>query len=358
MKTFDKIKEGFILLLVVCSVPTIAMATGTLTHTFCESGCDYTNVSSTLAHLESAHTNLVALDVNAEILSNTAWTNAMNDVVSIGTTIVTDATHLIIIKASGAATHDGRARAVSGRSNLVWTPSPDETPIINHNQYVRITGIEFKGWSNGGNFYNGIWLTSATGYGVQVDNCIFHDSPGRTRGIYTDAGHPLIFDNIVYNLSASENLGSGIIGGGSVYNNTVYNVHGGSDNYGVGIVAWGDNFKNNISVGNEYKSYGDYTGSASNNYNISSDALANGANDIPNISAADLFVSVTPGAEDFRLKNGAVAIGAGANLSSTFTTDIAGETRTLPWDIGAFKSAPVVALGSVITGNWKDTVFK
>src|SRR5262249_46466385 len=47
----------------------------------------------------------------------------------------------------------------------------------------------------------------------------------------------------------------------------------------------------------------------------------------------------TPGS-DFHLKAGATSIGAGANLSSIFTTDKAGNPRPPPpaaWDIGAYE---------------------
>src|SRR5208283_2578002 len=49
------------------------------------------------------------------------------------------------------------------------------------------------------------------------------------------------------------------------------------------------------------------------------------------------FVSTGTPYEDvnFALQAGSPAIGAGANLSSVFTTDYFGSTRTVPWDMGA-----------------------
>jgi hypothetical protein len=46
------------------------------------------------------------------------------------------------------------------------------------------------------------------------------------------------------------------------------------------------------------------------------------------------FVSVTGGSEDLHLVTGSALIGAGTDLSGTFTTDIDGDTRSA-WDIGA-----------------------
>lgn len=48
---------------------------------------------------------------------------------------------------------------------------------------------------------------------------------------------------------------------------------------------------------------------------------------------AGLFVA----AGDWRLKAGSAGIGAGTNLSSYFTTDIAGTLRGTTWDIGAYE---------------------
>jgi hypothetical protein len=46
---------------------------------------------------------------------------------------------------------------------------------------------------------------------------------------------------------------------------------------------------------------------------------------------------VNPGAGDYHVQTGSPAIGAGVNLSSSFTTDYAGTTRTPPWTIGAYQ---------------------
>ena len=40
---------------------------------------------------------------------------------------------------------------------------------------------------------------------------------------------------------------------------------------------------------------------------------------------------------DYHLKTNSPAIGVGADLSTSFTADLDGQTRTVPWDIGAYK---------------------
>ncbi len=49
---------------------------------------------------------------------------------------------------------------------------------------------------------------------------------------------------------------------------------------------------------------------------------------------------VNAGTADFHLQATSTAIGAGTDLSASFTTDADGLTRTVPWDLGAYRSSP------------------
>ncbi len=61
-----------------------------------------------------------------------------------------------------------------------------------------------------------------------------------------------------------------------------------------------------------------------------------GGNQTPPSDLDDLFVSITPGSEDYHLEDeGHLAIDTGLDLSAEFAADIDGETRFAPWDIGA-----------------------
>ena len=62
-----------------------------------------------------------------------------------------------------------------------------------------------------------------------------------------------------------------------------------------------------------------------------------GANDqSPPADLEDLFVSIAAGNEDLHLEpTGHNALDTALDLSATFTTDIDGQTRSGPWDIGA-----------------------
>jgi hypothetical protein len=68
---------------------------------------------------------------------------------------------------------------------------------------------------------------------------------------------------------------------------------------------------------------------------MSSDSTAPGGSSQTGRSAADQFVSITSGSENFHLKSGADAINMGQNQSLLFSDDIDGQIRSGAWDIGA-----------------------
>ncbi len=56
-------------------------------------------------------------------------------------------------------------------------------------------------------------------------------------------------------------------------------------------------------------------------------------------SSGAYFRNVTSGSEDFRISSTSGLKGVGTDLSGTFTTDIYGATRAVPWDVGVHKFA-------------------
>jgi hypothetical protein len=77
-----------------------------------------------------------------------------------------------------------------------------------------------------------------------------------------------------------------------------------------------------------------------------------GFSELSGINGLDpLFVSST----DFRLQSGSPAIGNGADLSSLFTDDYSGASRSAPWDIGAFEYAPSGGGGGGSSGPLRVT---
>lgn len=94
--------------------------------------------------------------------------------------------------------------------------------------------------------------------------------------------------------------------------------------------------KNNVaySCTTSYSHTGSYGASTKNAASNAATVTPPGSNPITtNIVPSD-FTDAANG--DYSLTSGSTLKGAGADLSSSFTTDILGNTRTVPWDVGAF----------------------
>jgi hypothetical protein len=67
----------------------------------------------------------------------------------------------------------------------------------------------------------------------------------------------------------------------------------------------------------------------------------------------DLFVSIAAGSEDLHLEtSGNDSTNNGLDLSADFTTDIDGQTRIDPWDLGADEAAFGSGTPTII--SWKE----
>lgn len=128
-----------------------------------------------------------------------------------------------------------------------------------------------------------------------------------------------------------------------VYNNTSYG-HRRSAVASEGFHADTNNtstFKNNLSFCNRTADYNLIAGTTSAN-NGSGDATASGSGSLTSMVLADTFLRPQV-SSDFRLRHTSLAIDAGADISGTFTTDIDGNFRVVPWEMGCytgFQTAP------------------
>jgi hypothetical protein len=173
------------------------------------------------------------------------------------------------------------------------------------------------------------------------------------HALYLCGDNELVLNNVMIR-NASWGLhiaGYSTVSNLKAYNNVMaYNGRG-------GVMLWlnlsGVDIKNNVIYANSrygldsYDAHGSGVvvdrnlvfGNSSGNYNFSGSGSDYTYTLGTTISSAPLFVNSTSAGFDARLSAGSPAINAALNLSSVFTTDLAGATRPSSgaWDLGAYK---------------------
>ncbi len=257
----------------------------------------------------------------------------------------TDADHYLDLSVPEPWQHKGRPG-----TGVVIDPDGFFHAFDVRDDFTRIAGFEITGWPNqsGNSSWEGVHVHADN---VLLEFLLIHDDDfGTYNNPNSDAinlNHMIAGQNITIRNSIIYNIGRGGInyqGTGAITatieNVTIFNTglvgadgDGGINNNSASATF---NIINTISMdsnsGADFKHPG-ILGLSSNN--LSSDASAPGLSPLTGRFAQDQFVSITPGSEDFHLKPGADAIGAGVDRSLRFTKDIDLITRTLPWDIGA-----------------------
>ncbi|KPJ58250.1 MAG: hypothetical protein AMJ46_14485, partial [Latescibacteria bacterium DG_63] len=228
---------------------------------------------------------------------------------------------------------------VSQRHDGTWGTGFRMTPASGNNaiqvceDYVRIEGIAVYVNNTSAISVNDTYASFSTNNDVRISHCLLTGTGSSSRALWaSDTGGNLkltMWNTIAYNHGSRGFYFDNVTAycyNCTAYNNAAYGFH--RDTAGTVIL------KNCISMAHTSN---DYVGTfdASSDYNMSSDASAPGTHSLHNRSASDNFVSISAGSEDLHLKYGADAIGKGINLLSSFTTDIDGEVRSNPWDIGA-----------------------
>ena len=308
--------SSLLILMVLCSP---AWSATQLKKTVCPSGCDYTSLESAMNGNEQ---NLVTADKYFDVEISGTWSSADTTAVTIHN-YTTDATRYINIYTTGSARHDGTAwksgtyvRQVSGTSINVAA------------NYVTLKDFIIN-CDNSTNY--GILETNARTSNL-YQNLIIHNSTSATATINLNVSSSIIIENLimfdvkrgVYSASDNPNI--------IVYNSTILGSN--TPTYGilrvkaincyVGGFGTGDYYS--ISAGSDYLVSSDATGD---------DVAANSA--INKNSYSSYFTNISAGSEDYHLKNDSNTLWglSGTDLSATFTTDIDGQTRSVPWDIGA-----------------------
>ena len=184
--------------------------------------------------------------------------------------------------------------------------------VVQNASNVLLQGLLVHDYLDAANVVTGVRGESNAGYTVR--NSIFYD--GDRAGIRNnDASATGIVENCtIYAMKATDgSMGIGVF----------------SDAGGTLTVT------NTVSMGN---TGADFSGPMTQSYNLSEFATASGTGSLTGKDPTLQFVNITPGDEvnwDLHLKVGADAIDAGTDLSANFFSDIDGQLRVTPWDIGA-----------------------
>jgi uncharacterized delta-60 repeat protein len=269
-------------------------------------------------------------------------------IVQIGDT-TTDAGHTIVLTADPGNRHHGKAWdevAFPGAPPHVVLDNTGNSvdAIVVRDEFVTLEWLEIKGNSGG----NDGMESQSVGVPAQLvfRNLIVHDIPGGD-GLRLTHGDTQadIYDNVVYKVSRGIRINAALTGGFPVrvFNNTVYLCTGA----GIGSAAGSFptvTLRNNLAHSNAAASdfaVGGVNAASSNN--LSGDATATAASpgggaqaSVPLSGAGGVnFVSTTSGSEDLHLQGTSQAINGGVNLSTVFSWDIDGDTRSATWDLGA-----------------------
>ncbi|MCB9949592.1 MAG: hypothetical protein H6824_01270 [Planctomycetaceae bacterium] len=299
----------------------------TITKTIGTSGRDYSTVAAWENDLDNG-----AIYASGDIAKGVLYNDSDFDespIINGGATI---GLSQIILTVNEADRHDGTAG-----SGVRFLPSTDRYISTATTVPTIIEWIEIDGQDT----YRQYIVMGGSSSDVTVRNCLLHNQYGGTYAIvtgYTTGSTYKIYNNIIYEINTATSTGRGIHIQGQdsgtwnyVYNNTVVNCN----QYGIHQASGYTTVTNNILMGNGVKDLSiNQSAKVTESYNLLSDATGSGTGTIQNATIGDQFVSLTSGSEDLHLKTGSDAIGAGTDLSGTFTNDIDDETR-VTWDIGA-----------------------
>jgi hypothetical protein len=316
---------------------TTSLATGTVTHatatqimiknitgTFQSGEIIYQTVGVNFTTINDAGDSVIAVletyDDDGALSENTIDINGWT----------TSSTNYINIRAPSGERHNGTLRAGTAGLGFRLTCTVGNTYCIKSS----VNNARFS-WAQ-------VYMDETNDFGQlalagfsQIDHNIVagnntHLSSGVSQENFSSS---LIYNNIIYDFKAvagnshcirTDNVSV------SIFNNTMYNCEDGLHPIGHGGTSV--TAKNNLSYGNTgldyYTAGGGYTTTSKN---ISEDTSS------PDTSYRSKTITFANAAgRDFHLASTDTdAIDAGDDLSATFTDDIDGVTRIVPWDIGA-----------------------
>ena len=312
-----------------------------------QSSTDLTSVHYEYASLFDAEAGLQQDLTSTDLIMNIACYYDPDDYTADTTAVdingwTTDATRYINIYTPTGGTQSVHSQRHSGKWNdekYIFGTNSWSHPLTIENAYTIINGLQILG----DNQSNGAQAVRIFGTNCAFSNNIVTLPAGKTNtaGIYVmhTGNGSYIYNNVVYGGFTDAGIQLQWIDAGMhfyVYNNTIY-----GNTRGVYITDSGNGIlllTNNVCTNNTTADYvlSTYYDAASD-YNVSSDSSASvfTHNAINQTSYASYFVDPANG--DFHLKDTSANLWglSGTDLSGTFTADIDGSTRSVPWDIGA-----------------------
>ena len=169
--------------------------------------------------------------------------------------------------------------------------------------FTVIDGFEFR--RNRGSSGAASVVVQNSAYDVVLRNLLIHeyfDAVNSVSGIRGQADSDYMVQNtILYDGDVAGIRNNSATANGIVENVTIYDM----DEWGVLASAGPLIVRNTISMGNPS---GDFSGTMTQGYNLSSDLTAVGSGAQTGLAAVDQFMSITPGSEDLHLKAGSAAI--------------------------------------------------
>lgn len=312
------------------------------------SGGDYTTLSAAVA-AECASTNLVSLDRQLDIVCDAILDTTR---VTIPSTCTTDATRYV--RVVGPA-HLG---VVANAYRLHPTADFNKALTI-QTAYVHLVDISVQHESTSGNTSNG-------------DAAVYYDPPSATalltldkllslksahQGVIVTQGVIKAKNSAVVASTTAMEIGDNT---GSSLSTYVYNcvLKGGT---GAGLEKIGNGTTqatNCYAASDSTSAYLQTTGTLTRTTCASDDTT--GSTGLQSIAYSTTnFTNVTAGSEDFHIVSGSSLIDAGTDLSAdsafAFSTDMYGDTRTTPWDVGVDQISGVPT-GDLAETNANDTL--
>jgi parallel beta helix pectate lyase-like protein len=248
----------------------------------------------------------------------------------------TDATKYMEVTASATGRHAG-VLSTGGTKYLLSVNAAFAAALTLSDPFTRVSGIQVRDTSAGGTSGMAITVTAAT---CLIDAVLISDASGDGLNLTTGCGGTAVRNCVVYGYAGE---GANVRFGEAV---TIDNCTFAGGTAGVGHGGGASQVVRNCYAGNT--SSQDFTdGDVSNPVYTTcrcEDGIHGTATAYATGSGAR-FTNITAGSENFHIQSGSALIGAGTDLSATFTTDVDGATRSAPWDVGAdeFVSAATTA---------------